>query len=183
MTSVAEAPPGSSVQLRLLAGTPGSRLDTHLSQHGRMPETDTNQVIGMARDAGLTGRGGAGFPLWRKLTAVAAAGRPAIVIANGAEGEPASGKDQTLLSYAPNLVLDGLQLIAHGARSAVLYVPAATHPALRSLLDQRRSAGLDRVPVTLVAAPDAFVSGEESAVASAVAGKGAVPVDKLVRHH
>ncbi|MBU2662696.1 NADH-quinone oxidoreductase subunit I [Actinoplanes bogorensis] len=181
MTSVAEAPPGSSVQLRLLAGTPGTRLDAHLSQHGRMPVTDTAQVIGMARDAGLTGRGGAGFPLWRKLSAVAASGRPPIVIANGAEGEPASGKDKTLLSYAPNLVLDGLQLIAYGAKSAVLYVPAASHPGLRSLLDQRRSAGLDRVPVQLVAAPDAFVSGEESAVASAVAGRGAVPADKLIR--
>ncbi|MBM2622818.1 SLBB domain-containing protein [Actinoplanes sp. LDG1-06] len=181
MTSVAEAPPGSSVHLRLLADPAGSRLDTHLSQHGRLPVPDASQVIGMARDAGLTGRGGAGFPLWRKLTAVAATRRPAVVIANGAEGEPASGKDKALLSYAPNLVLDGLQLIAAGAGSAVLYAPAAAHPALRQLIDQRRAAGLDRVPVRLVAAPDAFVSGEESAVASAVAGRDAVPADKLVR--
>ncbi|MBL7254054.1 NADH-ubiquinone oxidoreductase-F iron-sulfur binding region domain-containing protein [Paractinoplanes lichenicola] len=181
MTSVAEAPPGSSVESRLLADPAGTRLDVHLTQHGRLPAADLTQVIGMARDAGLTGRGGAGFPLWRKLAAVAATNRPAVVIANGAEGEPASGKDKALLAYAPNLVLDGLQLVAAGARSAVLYVPASAHPALARLLDQRRSAGLDRVPVRLVAAPDAFVAGEESAVASAVAGQGAVPADKLVR--
>ncbi|MGK5678281.1 NADH-ubiquinone oxidoreductase-F iron-sulfur binding region domain-containing protein [Actinoplanes sp. URMC 104] len=181
MTSVAEAPPGSSVQLRLLAGNPDGRLDTHLARHGRMPHLDTSQVIGLARDAGLTGRGGAGFPVWRKLSAVAATRRPAIVIANGAEGEPASGKDRALLAYAPHLVLDGLQLAALGARSATLYVPAASHGTLRSIIDARRRAGLDRVPVTLVAAPDAFVAGEESAAAAAVAGRGAVPADKLVR--
>ncbi len=181
MTSVAEAPTGSVVQRRLLAGGTDGRLESHLSHYGRMPVMDPSQVVGMARDAGLTGRGGGGFPVWRKLTAVAAAGRPAVVIANGAEGEPASGKDRALLAYQPNLVLDGLQLVSFGAPQAYLYAPVAAHRALRPLLDARRAAGLDRVPVTLVAAPDAFVAGEESAAAVAVAGRAAVPADKLVR--
>jgi NADH:ubiquinone oxidoreductase subunit F (NADH-binding) len=37
------------------------------------------------------------------------------------------------------------------------------------------------VPVRLVAAPDAFVAGEESAAVAAVAGRSAVPADKLLR--
>ena len=181
MTSVVEAPPGRQVQLRLLAGSNDGRLDSHLAQHGRLPVLETDQVVGMARDAGLTGRGGAGFPMWRKLSAVVAGGLAPVVIANGAEGEPASGKDRALLTYAPNLVLDGLQLVASGAQSVVLYAPAGGHRALRALIDARRGAGLDRVAVRLVAAPDAFVAGEESAAAAAVAGRGAVPADKLVR--
>ncbi|MCY1139951.1 SLBB domain-containing protein [Actinoplanes sp. Pm04-4] len=181
MTSAVEAPPGSRVQLRLLGGRNDGRLDSHLAQHGRLPVFDANQIVGLARDAGLTGRGGAGFPVWRKLSAVAATGRPPVVIANGAEGEPASGKDRALLAYAPNLVLDGLQLAAMGAQSAVLYAPAAAHRALGELIAARRGAGLDRVPVRLVAAPDAFVAGEETAAAAAAAGKAAVPGDKLVR--
>jgi NADH:ubiquinone oxidoreductase subunit F (NADH-binding) len=109
----------SRVERRLLAGRGDGRLDTHLTQHGRMPALDGNQIVGMARDAGLTGRGGAGFPVWRKLAAVAGAGRRAVVIGNAAEGEPASGKDKALLTYQPHLILDGLQLAGRGA------VPAA----------------------------------------------------------
>ncbi|NMO53188.1 NADH-quinone oxidoreductase subunit F [Actinoplanes sp. TBRC 11911] len=135
---------------------------------------DSAQVFGLARDSGLTGRGGAGFPLWRKLAAVA--GRPAVVIANGAEGEPASAKDRFLMAYQPHLILDGLQLLAREGK-AFLYAPAASLPSVAAALAQRR----DAVPVRLTAAPDAFVAGEASAVASAVAGRAAVPADKLVR--
>ncbi|MEV4347879.1 NADH-ubiquinone oxidoreductase-F iron-sulfur binding region domain-containing protein [Actinoplanes sp. NPDC049596] len=181
MTSVAEAPTGGAVQRRLLAGAGDGRLETHLAEHGRLPTVDASQLVGMARDAGLTGRGGSGFPLWRKLNAVVVSGRPPVIIANGAEGEPASGKDKALLAYQPHLILDGLQLVARAARAGTAYLYVPRPSAFRAALDARRSAGLDAVPVTLVAAPDAFVAGEESAVASAVAGRGAVPVDKPAR--
>ena len=182
MTGATHAP-GATVERRLLAGASDGRLETHLAEHGRMPALDAGQIIGMARDAGLTGRGGAGFPVWRKLSAVAAVGRPAVVIANAAEGEPASGKDKALLAYRPNLIFDGLQLAARatGARSAHLYAPQAALGAAGRVLDARRAAGLDAVPVTLQVAPDAFVAGEESAVVAAVSGRAAAPADKLIR--
>ncbi|MEU8813581.1 NADH-ubiquinone oxidoreductase-F iron-sulfur binding region domain-containing protein [Actinoplanes sp. NPDC048796] len=164
--SVTEAPTGV-VQRRLLAD----------GEHGPLPTPDAAQLVGLARDAGLTGRGGSGFPLWRKLTAVIASGRPPVIIANGAEGEPASGKDKALLAHRPHLVLDGLQLVAQAARASTAYLYVPRPSAFRAVLAARR----DPIPVTLVAAPDAFVAGEESAVASAVAGRGALPADKLTR--
>lgn len=171
------------LERRLLAGPADGRLDSHLNLNGRPPEPDGPQLIGRLREAGLTGRGGAGFPAWRKLAAVAASGRRAVVIANGAEGEPASGKDRALLAYHPHLVLDGLQLAARaaGARHAYLYLPAGAMAALGAALADRRAAGLDPIPVNLHAAPDAFVASEESAVVAVLGGRPAVPADKRVR--
>jgi NADH:ubiquinone oxidoreductase subunit F (NADH-binding) len=155
--------PVASLERRLLSGAAGG--------HGPLPEFSGPDIIAMAREAGITGRGGAGFPVWRKLAAVAGAGRPAVVIGNAAEGEPASGKDKALLAAAPELIVDGLRLVARatGARDTYLYTPAAAHGPLRNL------------PVRLRAAPDAFVAGEESAAVAAVTGRGAVPADKRIR--
>jgi NADH:ubiquinone oxidoreductase subunit F (NADH-binding) len=106
------------------------------------------------------------------------------VVANGAEGEPASAKDRWLLTRRPHLVLDGLQLVARATRAtdAYLYVnhrlPVAT---LTDVLAERSRAGLDPVSVTTVAAPDAFISGEESAVVSHLSGGAALPRFKSPR--
>jgi NADH:ubiquinone oxidoreductase subunit F (NADH-binding) len=171
------------LERRLLAGSGDGRLDSHLAEHGRPPALDGPRLIGLLRDAGLTGRGGAGFPTWRKMAAVAGTGRAAVVIANGAEGEPASGKDRALLAYRPHLVLDGLQLVAGavGARTTYLYLPAAAGAAMDAALVARRTAGLDPVAVGVRAAPETFVASEESAAVAAVSGRPAVPADKRVR--
>jgi NADH:ubiquinone oxidoreductase subunit F (NADH-binding) len=142
-----------------------------------------------ASAAGLTGRGGAAFPVARKLAAVAAAGRGAVAVANGAEGEPASSKDAALLWYSPHLVLDGLQLAAEaaGAHRAILYVHA-NRPGgsdltgrLRTALGQRAAAGIDPIDAQLAEAPPRFLVGEESAVVARLNGGAARPAYKQPR--
>ena len=159
----------------------GPDLAEHVRRHGPVPwQGGPHRLIPLVEAAGLTGHGGAGFPTHRKLAAVAAGDRP-VVVGNGAEGEPASAKDRTLLHHAPHLVLDGLQLAAEcvGASQAYLYVQQAPAEAVRHALAQRRAAQQDRIAVEVVVAADRFVSGEESAVVSAVEGRAPLPRDKF----
>jgi NADH:ubiquinone oxidoreductase subunit F (NADH-binding) len=179
----ADTSPTHLEYLRLLAA-PTTSLAEHSRRHRPLPIFERpGSFLPELEKSGLTGRGGAGFPAWRKLTAVAAGADP-IVIANGAEGEPASRKDRTLLSSSPHLVLDGLQVAAEtvGARQAFIYV---AHPAafagVRAALAERQKAGTDRVPVSLVEAPDTFISGQETAVISAIEGDAALPRDAVMR--
>jgi len=169
---------------------PGLDLVAHLRRHGQ-PRFRGAALIEHVQAAGLTGRGGAAFPVARKLSAVAAQGGSPVAVANGAEGEPASSKDAALLWFSPHLVLDGLQLAADavGARTAYLYVHAASDAKggpdlpwhLRAALAQREAAGIDRVPVALVEAPPRFLAGEETALVSRISGGAARPADKEYR--
>ena len=157
------------------AGTVPVDLRAHLAEHGPLhPAGGRNGLLREVAAAGLTGRGGAAFPVARKLAAAAEA-RPAPVVAgNGAEGEPASSKDRSLLWISPHLVLDGLQLAAWAARSAaaVLYVPRSErlYGRLTGAIADRAAAGIDAASVELVTAPDRFLAGEESALVSRLAG-------------
>jgi NADH:ubiquinone oxidoreductase subunit F (NADH-binding) len=168
---------------RLLAPAPEG-LAAHRHRVGPLPRRTGPELVALLRDAGLTGRGGAGFPAWRKLDSVLRAtggrGRRAVVVGNGAEGEPASRSDALVLETAPHLVLDGLALLAAavGTTSAHLVAPAPAHPALARALAERADAGWPGPAPRLVAAGTGFVAGEESAVVATVAGRGALPWDR-----
>jgi NADH:ubiquinone oxidoreductase subunit F (NADH-binding) len=161
-------------------------LAAHLARHGTLPyRGERHRLIQEVADAGLTGRGGAAFPTHRKLAAVGEHRPPPVVMANGAEGEPASNKDKSLLWLSPHLVLDGLQLVAEAVGSVAggLYVHrnARLHDRLRSAIAQRAAAGIDACPVELVEAPPRFLAGEESALASRASGGAALPKFKPPR--
>ncbi len=163
-------------------GTGPADLGWHLDRHGYAGYRAAGRgLIAAAEAAGLTGRGGAAFPVHRKLAAVAAArGRP-VVVANGAEGEPASRKDATLLWLAPHLVLDGLQLAAAavGAQQAYLYLHrepgGQLAAAVARALAERAAARLDPVPVEVVSAPPRFLAGQETAAVNRISGGPALP--------
>jgi NADH:ubiquinone oxidoreductase subunit F (NADH-binding) len=158
----------------------GPTLATHHRQFGASPEITGTELISSLHAARLSGRGGAGFPAGRKIASVT--GAKPVVVANGAEGEPLSRKDATLLMHAPHLVLDGLELAAKavGADKVYLYLPTYVAAAVSHALDERRKAGIDRYKPAVVEAPDTFVAGEESALVRRIEGGPALPRDRTL---
>ncbi len=176
---------------RLLAGIPADgsalTLGDHLGMHGALPEASGDQLRAVVEASGLRGRGGAGFPTSRKLASVAGARsmRTPVVVANGAEGEPASAKDRVLLCSNPHLALDGMAVAvaAVGARRAVLCLHEGTPVAdtVVKALEERRVAGLDPVPVEVATVPARYVSSEESALVNWLSRGQALPTTRPPR--
>jgi NADH:ubiquinone oxidoreductase subunit F (NADH-binding) len=126
-----------------------------------------DELLDEVAASGLTGRGGACFPTALKLRAVAGTRGPAIVVANGAEGEPLSMKDEHLLLHNPHLVLAGAVAAAGavGADEVIVAVGARSPTAIartRSALEGWQGRRGPRL--RLVVAPDRFVAGEETAL-------------------
>jgi NADH:ubiquinone oxidoreductase subunit F (NADH-binding) len=143
-------------------------------------------VLTELESAHLRGRGGAAFPAVVKWRAVARAVGPKVVVANGEEGEPASAKDQWLLTHRPHLVLDGLLLAAEavGANRAVVYLSHHdTVTAVRAALDELADRGMLPTGLRLdvhVVKPT-YVAGEESALCQSINGGQALPTAKPPR--
>ncbi|EFL39895.1 LOW QUALITY PROTEIN: NADH-ubiquinone dehydrogenase chain F, partial [Streptomyces griseoflavus Tu4000] len=183
-------PPGGLDDVRLLAdwyatGRPATLAD-HLERHGPPPVTAAGgsppsvPLVEAVEAAGLTGRGGAGFPTARKLRAVAGRRRRAVVVVNAMESEPASRKDQFLLAVAPHLVLDGAVLAASavGADTVHVCLPRdrpAQYRRMDAALDERRRARLDRVRLLAHALPHTYVSSESTALVHWLNGGPARP--------
>ena len=154
---------------RLLDGIRPGRpltLGEHLAVHGPPAGIDAAAIIDATDRAGILGRGGAGFPMARKLAAVAGRRGPKVLVANGVEAEPMSAKDGVLLSRSPHLVLDGVVAAATavGARDAIVCVPADTpdvHSALEGAIRERDWHKL-RIRVAPVRA--GYLGGEETAL-------------------
>ena len=140
---------------------------------------NAGQLMATIERSGVLGRGGAGFPAARKWAAVAErSGGRAVVLANGAEGEPLSTKDRALMAVRPHLVVDGAELAAEavGAERIVLYVGSEHRAAATALSRALAERGDDaRTSVDLVMAPSTYVAGEESAAVHYVDGGDARP--------
>jgi NADH:ubiquinone oxidoreductase subunit F (NADH-binding) len=180
---------------RLLAGIQphgALTLEEHEAVHGPLPSTAGRErrrereradtLIAEVARAGLLGRGGAAFPTATKMQAVAGARRRPIVLANGAEGEPASLKDRTLLESLPHLVLDGSLLAAEavGADEVIVCVCESARDASESLalaIAERPSPRSGGAPtLRMVTVPSHYVAGQESALISYLGGAGALPM-------
>ena len=154
-----------------------TRLQEHHARYGPLP--GSVDLIELADASGLRGRGGGGFPTAAKLRAVAQQrGRP-IVVVNGAEGEPASGKDKALLRLAPHLVLDGAfaAAAAVGAREIVVAIARDARrerSSIAAALAERR----DRMRWRVASVPAGFIVGEETALLASLAGRPAKPTLK-----
>ncbi len=173
---------------RLLTGIRRGRsidFDEHLERLGPLPDTQNTgavqALLETVEQSGLRGRGGGGFSTGKKMRAVIAAspGR-SFVVANGAEGEPASRKDGLLLSGSPHLILDGIALATAvvEADQAFLCVKQDSVDAVAAInfaLEERERARADEVRPDLVEIPGGYIAGEESALINYLNGGASKP--------
>jgi NADH:ubiquinone oxidoreductase subunit F (NADH-binding) len=180
---------------RLLAGIHphgAMSLEEHVALHGPLPlggggrrravREQAAMVIDEIERSGLLGRGGGAFPTAIKMRAVAGARGRAIVVANAAEGEPASLKDRTLLETLPHLVIDGAVIAAQvvGADEVIVCVcesaGAGVECVEQAIAERSAESSRSGSPkLQLATVPSHYVAGQESALVNYLNGGPAKP--------
>ena len=174
-------------QARLTAGLDRLEridLNTHFEVFGTLPRLTADQLIGMAEQVELRGRGGAAFPVGRKVKAVVQSARQrrrrVSILVNGTEGEPGSAKDRMLLLRSPCLVLGGAMVAAWALQAKEIVVSVTRADVARSVSAAALAEPNLRRLVRVVRVPDRFVTGEAGALVNAVNGRGALPPGRKI---
>jgi NADH-quinone oxidoreductase subunit F len=175
---------------RLLPAQPFRSFDAYVSAQDGGAGLDAarrmgaEETINAISASGLRGRGGAGFPAGRKWASLRSGGAEAgdrYVVANGAEGEPGTFKDRTLLAKNPYQVLEGLQIAAEaiGAVHAFIGVKRSFTPQIEALERASREMTerglLGSIPISIVTGPDEYLFGEETGLLEVVEGGDPLP--------
>jgi NADH-quinone oxidoreductase subunit F len=147
-------------------------------------------VIAEVKEAGLRGRGGAGFPTYKKWEICRSIPAEAKhLICNADEGDPGAFMNRSLLEGDPHSVLEGMLIAAYaiGASQGHIYIRAEYPLAiarLKKALVQMKDYGLlgknildsgFDFDVTIKEGAGAFVCGEETALIASVEGKRGMP--------
>jgi NADH:ubiquinone oxidoreductase subunit F (NADH-binding)/NADH:ubiquinone oxidoreductase subunit E len=140
--------------------------------------------------APLQGRGGGGFPAGKKWQFVASQrSTPKYVVCNADESEPLSFKDRVLLELCPQLVLEGMAIVAYavGAEAGYVYIRGEYRNQVERLmgtiaeaedrgwLGSRIEGSTFSFPVHIHQGAGAYICGEETALLESLEGKRGEP--------
>jgi len=147
-------------------------------------------VIGVVHHAGLRGRGGAGFPTFKKWTVCRnTPGKQKYLICNADEGDPGAFMNRSLIESDPHALLEGMLIAGYaiGASQGIIYIRAEYPLAIERLhqaIGQMREYGLlgehilgsdFSFNVKLKEGAGAFVCGEETALIQSIEGLRGMP--------
>jgi NADH-quinone oxidoreductase subunit F len=174
---------------------PGSLAD--YEAHGgyrvlrQIVEMGPEDLLGLAGESGILGRGGAMFPLGRKWQFTRGTDRQArYVIVNADESEPGTFKDRVLMEEDPFAVIEAMTAAGYaaGAELGWIFVRGEyprSYARLQEAVRQARAAGYlgqDILGVTgfnldveIRLGAGAYICGEETALFEAIEGKRGFP--------
>jgi NADH-quinone oxidoreductase subunit F len=153
-------------------------------------QVSPDDVIGVVHRAGLRGRGGAGFPTFKKWTVCRnAPGIQKYLICNADEGDPGAFMNRSLIESDPHALLEGMLIAgrAIGASQGIVYIRAEYPLAIERLyhaMQQMRDYGLlgehildsdFSFDIKIKEGAGAFVCGEETALIGSIEGKRGMP--------
>ncbi len=156
---------------------------------------EPDQVIQTIKDAGLRGRGGAGFPTGMKWSFIPqgtgsdGVTKPHYLVVNADESEPGTCKDIPLMLATPHTLIEGVIIAAYAIRAAhaFIYVRGEVVPVLRRLqaaVAQAYAAGFlgknilgsgYDLELIVHAGAGAYICGEETALLDSLEGRRGQP--------
>jgi NADH-quinone oxidoreductase subunit F len=146
-------------------------LDEYVARRGgagleAARKKSAEELISELEASGLRGRGGAGFPTgrkWRTMVENRSTSEPTTVVVNGAEGEPGTFKDRSIIRRCPYHVIEGalIAALAVGADHIVFGLKKSFQrevQRMRAAIEEVKAAGwAEGVTIEVFEGPDEYL--------------------------
>jgi NADH-quinone oxidoreductase subunit F len=169
----------------------GAKARGHWDGTAGIIQKGSDWIIDQMKASGLRGRGGAGFPTGLKWSFMPkeSDGRPAYLVINADESEPATCKDREIMRHDPHTLIEGALIasFAMNAHTAYIYIRGEyirEKEALQNAIDEAYDAGLLGrnaagsgwdFDLYLHHGAGAYICGEETALIESLEGKKGMP--------
>ncbi len=163
----------------------GYQVAAEIFRSGRNPD----EIIDTVFQAGLRGRGGAGFPTGQKWKFLAKNDKPRYLVVNADESEPGTFKDKLLMDRDPHLLIEGILIAAYAIKARVAYIyirgelPFGARQLERAIREAEArgfvgpnafGSGIDLM-ITVHRGAGAYICGEETGLLSSLEGERGHP--------
>ena len=140
------------------------------------------EIISEVKEAGVRGRGGAGFPAGNKWSFLPKNDpRPVYLICNADEGEPGTFKDRQIMEFNPHLLVEGIAIsaLALNAKKAFIYIRGEFNwiaDILDTAIEEAEKDGqIGHVDIVVHRGGGSYVCGDETAQIESLEGKRGNP--------
>ncbi len=186
------------IVLRKCGRIPFDSIEAYIAKGGFQAEAKAfsmtqQQIVDEVTNAGLRGRGGAGFPTGIKWSAgMKAQGENKCIVCNADEGDPGAFMDRSAIEGDPFCLIEGMTIggYAIGAKNGYVYCraeyPVAVERLTKAIEIAREfgilgknilGSGFD-FDIELRIGAGAFVCGEETALMASIEGERGEPRQK-----
>jgi NADH-quinone oxidoreductase subunit F len=152
-------------------------------------EMSPEDVLANITDAGIRGRGGAGFPMGRKASFLPRGDMEKYLVCNADESEPGTFKDRELMQKTPHTLIEGIIITtwAVGIERAFIYIRgeyAMQADILEAAIAEAQAAGYigesilgseHSLKLVLHRGAGAYICGEETGLLDSLEGKRGNP--------
>lgn len=155
-----------------------NEIHESVKSKGNINDLTKEEIIGIIKESGITGLGGAGFPTHVKLSPPPEKNVDTVIL-NGAECEPYLTADHRLMLEQPEMIIKGLKAIMKSVdvKKGFIGIENNKPDAIKVMLD----AAKNEEDIEIISVETKYPQGDEKRLINAITGRevpsGGLPMD------
>ncbi|MGO1368027.1 MAG: electron transport complex subunit RsxC [Senegalia sp. (in: firmicutes)] len=172
-----ETPTGNATTI-VIESDEKNEIHESVKAKGNIDDLTKEEIVGIIKEAGITGMGGAGFPTHVKLSPPPEKNVDTVIL-NGAECEPYLTADHRLMLEQPEIIIQGLKAImkAVDVKKGYIGIENNKPDAIEIMLD----AAKNEKDIEVISVETKYPQGDEKRLINAITGRvvpsGGLPMD------